>query len=138
VTAIDDVLATHREHQAGWTFLGASLKDRVREVISRELIALRWSNEIFRKYLGEQRKLENIPPYWENLIALYVLEGKPASGLEGYSGSEILDRIQSPQRRLIWRLIITMPTPLAHKVLSFWWGNSLPKKWVKSLFIFDE
>jgi glycosyltransferase involved in cell wall biosynthesis len=48
--------------------------------------------------------------YWDNLLALYILYGKPSAGVH-VSGKRF------------WRCLLALPSTVAWRFLQFWWGG---------------
>jgi hypothetical protein len=89
------------------------------------------------KVLGESvartLRLEDIPSYWEYLAALFVMSGRPRSGVHGYGPEEILHHLPPTPRAVIWRGLFRLPDSLGRAVLRLWWANARWKRYSRPI-----
>lgn len=87
----------------------------------------------FGSEMAEHLRLEDIPGFWEQLSVLYILSGKPTDGVAGYAPSEIAGNLVGGPRKRLWRLLFSLPSPLAQWTLQIWWSNGWWKRIVRPL-----
>jgi hypothetical protein len=73
-------------------------------------------------------RIDDLPTwYWDQLLALYVLAGKPNCGVRGYAVESILRHYDGSGKRF-WRCLLMLPSNVAWRFLRFWWST---KPWWK-------
>lgn len=83
--------------------------------------------------LRQRVRLDDVPGYWEHVLALYVLEGMNPSACRGLTPASVLARVRSPRRRRIWRVILAAPPAVARRMFVWWWSDGALKQRARPL-----
>lgn len=77
----------------------------------------------FGPEIAERLNLEDNPLYRGLMLALYTLEGRPKSGVFGYSADFIVEGTELTLSARVWRLLLAMPPIFAIGLFKLWWGK---------------
>ena len=132
ITSVPEILVDYRFHGTNdGSNLTPSLKS-INLILDHMTTIYTMLYEFVQKFydptIANFARLEDYPSYWEHLLALYVFEHKPRSGVRGYSVEQILSHVPQSRRKDIWRVILALPSLLAEEALKAWWGFSPWKK----------
>jgi glycosyltransferase involved in cell wall biosynthesis len=75
---------------------------------------------------AECLRLDNRREYWENLLALYILEDHPQDRVHGYTADALLAQLPQTLRKRLWQSILALPSGVARRALYLWWK---PASW---------
>jgi glycosyltransferase involved in cell wall biosynthesis len=82
---------------------------------------------------AESLRLENRREYWENLLALYILEDHPQDRVHGYTADALLAQLPQTPRKRLWHIILALPSGVARRALYLWWKPSPWKSFARPL-----
>lgn len=126
-------LALYRLHGSNITGnLTPSLSSATKDMSNARLM-VHQQNAFVKRVFGYENplKLEDMPGYWDGLLALWVLGGKLhlISEYTDLSPKAIIEKVRNPKRRAVWSLLLQIPSPLLRKtMLNMWYGYN-PLKW---------
>jgi glycosyltransferase involved in cell wall biosynthesis len=136
ISSIKKPLSGFRLHSSNTTsvFLDYPNKASILKGQTKHALFIQTHKTFIKKNLGPEfvtffdfTKREN---FWDEKLALFILDSKPKNGIEGHSGKEMCLLISNKYRGAIWRLLIILPGRIAKKILKLWWSPSAVKKYL--------
>jgi glycosyltransferase involved in cell wall biosynthesis len=133
IIAIQQPLVLYRIHGEN---LGAAARPSIQfisdalEDFHRNFDAVKdFLKEQYGQEIANQLQAEDRETYWEYLLALHVLKSDRSRTILGLPVSTILGHIHSYRHKLIWRVILTLPSAIGKVIFRLWWGKSAFKKY---------
>lgn len=135
IAVIPGVLGYYRRHGRNYTAArgvldAAAMRTKIGEILAVLRQQDRFLRTTFGPELASRVRFGDMQPLWEQMGAVYVLEGRPRL-IAGYSPADILENLSSSQRRRIWKLLFALPPALARRLLALWWGKGRWKGYVR-------
>lgn len=93
----------------------------------------RFLTDTFGSTSADQLQIDDLRSYWEYLLALFILEGKPRSGVRGYTVDVILSHIPDTPRKRLWRTLLLLPPGAGRRAFQLWWGIAPWKRFTRPL-----
>lgn len=84
----------------------------------------------FGEDLASKWDFTNREGYWDSQLAICIFDR------EGHSvnrGLKLISKIDNPFRKIIWLLIIMMPSSFSKRAIKIWWSPSILKKYLYPL-----
>lgn len=74
---------------------------------------------------GIELNVEEIPFYWDHVLALYVMSGKPREGINGYDRHTMFGQMhKTTGGRKKWAVVLALPNGPSQAALRFWWKKT--------------
>jgi glycosyltransferase involved in cell wall biosynthesis len=133
IIAIPDALSYYRVHGENDTGNLESLNRRALVKLVSLLhqnfqYQLEFLSNVVGQDLQEKLQIENHRELWRLMAALYILQGKPSDGIEGYSAVRILEVLSCTRQKYLWKLLFTLPMFVSEPLLRFWWSDAAWKR----------
>jgi glycosyltransferase involved in cell wall biosynthesis len=92
-------------------------------------------SRLYGPAIAEVLRLEDHQGYWDVLLGVRALRGRRAGAIRPYTVEEMISHVTRPANRRLWRIIMSLPDPLAKRAYSFWRGPSPLKRAVKAVVL---
>jgi hypothetical protein len=125
VASISEPLSQYRLH--GSNVIGvideldaATLEPMIAQMHQTHRHHLAFVSKTFGPALAAQLTIPEQAYVWKATATLYLLKGRPKSGIEGYRARDILSRLMDTRQPLVWLLLFLLPAPIARRILISW------------------
>lgn len=139
IAALDGVLGSYRLHSNNITGYSKPDLNRVKKNLEdyetitslvRGILVKRYSEEV-----ATQLQIEDSEAFWHNMLALYVFADKPREGINGYNATQMLQRLPSSFKKLIWNIIVRLPSMAGKWLICQWWMYSPVKRFIHRVIL---
>ena len=135
VVAVPEVLNEYRIHQHNITGSSVLTTSSISRWVEAHLKCFRAQKDFLETNYGPEvasyLRIEDRSDYLEQLLKLYILEGRPKNGVYGYPVNYLMVHLPKTPRKRLLQLIMDLPDGLAKRVLRLWQSQSPRKKVIK-------